>query len=465
MATEKTDDRVEGEGALTSVGLAFANWSTRWFPDPLVFAFIAVVLVFAIAVLSGEAPQAVAVQGGKSFWALSNFTMQMAMVVIGGYVVATAGPVKRAIEKLATIPKDPRRAVAFIAFFSMTTALLSWGLSMIFSAQLTRAIARRMPGLDYRAAGAAGYLGLGVTWALGLSSSAAMLMATPASLPPALLEISGVIPLTQTLFVWQNALMAVVLLLLAVGVAYASAPGAATAKTAASLDISLEEPVYDAGKAASPGERLEHSPILTLLVAALLVFYLLSVFATSPVGPLAALDLNTYNLIFLTAGLLLHWRPASFLRAVTASVPSTAGVLIQFPFYAIVFGMIVNTGLSERISDFFIRVSSRELYPLLVAAYSTTLGVFIPSGGSKWLIEAPYVLAAAKGTGQHLGWTVQIYNAAEALPNLINPFWMLPMLSILKCKARDLVGYGMLQLIILLPVAYFLCWALAMSFR
>ncbi len=464
MAPIGTAKKPLREGPLTSLGLAFANWSTRWFPDPLVFAFLAVLLVFGLAVWSGETPQTAAIEGGKSFWSLSNFTMQMAMVVIGGYVVATAAPVRRMIEKLSMLPKHPRRAVAFIAFFSMATSLLSWGLSMIFSAQLTRAIARRLPGLDYRAAGAAGYLGLGVTWALGLSSSAAMLMATPSALPPALLNISGVIPLAETLFTWQNGLLAAVMLVAAVAIAYASAPGASTATTAADLAISLEDPASEVAPAATPGEWLEHSALLTLLVAGLLIFYLLNVFATSPVGPLAALDLNTYNLIFLTTGLLLHWRPVSFLRAVVQSVPATAGVLIQFPFYAVVFGMIVNTGLSEKISDLFISVSNRELYPLLVAAYSSTLGVFIPSGGSKWLIEAPYVLDAAKATGLHLGWTVQIYNAAEALPNLINPFWMLPMLGILRCRARDLVGYGMLQLLILLPIAYVLCWALAKTF-
>jgi short-chain fatty acids transporter len=138
-------------------------------------------------------------------------------------------------------------------------------------------------------------------------------------------------------------------------------------------------------------------------------------------------------------------------------------VLIQFPFYAMIFGMIVGTGLSAKISHLFIAVSTRELYPLLVAAYSSILGVFIPSGGSKWVVEAPYVLQAARATGANLGWVVQVYNAAEALPNLINPFWMLPLLGILRCKARDLVGYGMLQLILLLPLAYLMCWALALT--
>ena len=109
----------------------------------------------------------------------------------------------------------------------------------------------------------------------------------------------------------------------------------------------------------------------------------------------------------------------------------------------------------------FAAVTTHNTFPLLVAIYSAVLGVFIPSGGSKWVIEAPYVLQAANLHQVHLGWVVQIYNAAEALPNLVNPFWMLPLLGILRLKARDLVGYGMLQLAVHIPIVFFLCWFFA----
>jgi len=197
------------------------------------------------------------------------------------------------------------------------------------------------------------------------------------------------------------------------------------------------------------------------LVAALLGWYLVDVFRTSPQGALAALDLNTYNLMFITVGLLLHWRPKRFMRAVADCVPATGGVLIQFPFYAVIFGMIVGTGVAEALAKLFASISTHNTYPLLVAVYSAVLGVFIPSGGSKWIVEAPYVLQAANLHQVHLGWVVQIYNASEALPNLVNPFWMLPLLGILKLKARDIVGYGMLQLAVHVPVVFFLCWLFA----
>ena len=445
------------------VGLALAGWSERWFPDPMVIALLGVVIVFAFGVLSGVSPARLAFEGGKSFWALVPFTMQMIMVIVGGHVVASTPLVRGLIERLARVPGSPRGAVAWVALFSMLTSLISWGLSLIFSGLLVRAIARRMKGLDYRAAGAAGYLGIGVVWAMGLSSSAAMLMATKAAMPPLLYEIAGVIPLSQTIFLWRSVVTTAILIAVSVTIAYLSAPSAENARTAEDYKIPPAPSPDESGRATTPGEWLEYSPVLTVLVAGLLVSYLVEIFRSSPNGALAALDLSTYNLIFLVTGLLLHWRPVRFLRSVAESIPSTGGVLIQFPFYAMILGMIAGTGLNDKIAHLFSSVTSHNTFALAVAAYSAILGIFIPSGGSKWVIEAPYVLRAAIENRVHLGWVVQIYNASEALPNLINPFWMLPLLGILKLRARDLVGYSMLQLMVQLPIVFFLCWLFSLS--
>jgi short-chain fatty acids transporter len=449
------------EGGLVRFGLKLANWSEQWFPDPLVFALLGVVVVFVIGVLSHESPTNLAIQAGKSFWSLVPFTMQMVMIIVGGYVVASSPLVNRAIQALSGVPKTPRGAVAMVALFSMLTSLISWGLSLIFSGLFVRELARRMKGLDYRAAGAAAYLGLGTVWALGLSSSAALLMATKSSIPSALFNISGLIPLTQTIFLWQSLVMAGVLIAVAVLIATLSAPSAQNAKTVEDFGLPNEPTDARDEPRTRPGEWLEYSPILTILVAVLLCGYLVNIFRTSPQGALAALDLNTYNLIFITAGLLLQWRPRRFMRAVSESIPSAGGVIIQFPLYAMIFGMIVGTGLSDKAVRVLVSISTHSTYSLLVALYSATLGLFIPSAGSKWVIEAPYVMQAAIANQVHLGWVVQIYNASECLPNLINPFWMLPLLGILKLRARDLVGYGVLQLMALIPTVFFLCWLFA----
>jgi short-chain fatty acids transporter len=385
----------------------------------------------------------------------------MVMIIIGGYVVATTPVVYRFIQALAGIPKKGKDAIAMIALFSMLTSLISWGLSLIFSGLLTRECAHRVKGMDYRAAGGAAYLGLGAVWALGLSSSAAMMMATKGAIPPSLFAISGLIPLRQTLFLWQSMVTALVLIVVSVVIAYFSAPSAEKARTAEDCGVVYESLERKLDPRSKPGEWLEYSPLLTVLIAGILIWYLVDLFRTSPQGALAALDLNTYNLMFLTAGLLMHWQPKRFIKAVAECVPATGGVLIQFPFYAVIFGMIVGTGISDWLAHLFVQITTHNTYGLLVALYSAILGVFVPSGGSKWIIEAPYVLQAANLHHVHLGWVVQIYNAAEALPNLVNPFWMLPLLGILKMKARDLVGYAVLQMFLHVPIVFFLCWLFA----
>ena len=451
----------EKQGAIARLGAALADWSEKWFPDAYVFAVCAVVIVCAAALAMGRSPTQVSVDFGKSFWNLIPFTMQMAFVVIGGYIVAVAPPVRRVIDVLARFPKTPKVAVAYVGFMAMLTSLLSWGFSMIFAGILLREISKRVPGVDYRAMGAAGYLGLGSVWALGLSSSAALLMATKGSIPPALLKISGVIPLEQTLFTWQNLVMIVVLIVLSLWICYVSTPTAEHAKTAEMAGIVYTDSQEDIGTPQTPGEKLEFSPLLTLVIVALGVLYLFDVFSTR--GGLAALDLNTYNFIFIIAGMLLHWRPRSFLRAAAKAVPMTGGVLIQFPLYAGIFGVLMASGLNEVMAKLFVSISTQDTLPLVGGIYSAVLGLFLPSGGGKWVVEAPYLLEAANQLHVSLAWMVQVYNAAEALPNFINPFWMLPLMGLIGVKARDLAGYSTLQLIFHAPVVLLLLWLLGMT--
>lgn len=445
-------------GILVRFGAALADWSERWFPDAFVFALVALLIVLAGAALMGTGLRDLIRYFGEGFWGLIPFTMQMAIIIVGGYVVATSPPVHWLIRRLAAIPRTPKGAVAFVAFFAMATALVSWGLSLIFSGILAREIVKRVRYIDYRAIGAAAYLGSCSVWALGLSSSAALVMATPSSIPAALLAISGTIPLSQTIYTWQSMATAAILIASSTTVAYLSAPSRST-RTAESFGVTEELAAEKAEAPRTPAEWLEHAPALSILVGAIGLAYLAQVLAAR--GPLAALDLNTYNLLFLMLGLLLHWRPRSFTRAVNGAVPATSGVLIQFPFYGGIFGIITMSPLSRALAHFFVRAVSRSAYPVLVAVYSAVLGMFVPSGGSKWIIEAPYVLQAAKELHVNLGWIVQTYNAAEALPNLVNPFWMLPLIGILKMRARDLVGYGLIQLLVNSVLVLFLAWFLA----
>jgi short-chain fatty acids transporter len=133
-------------------------------------------------------------------------------------------------------------------------------------------------------------------------------------------------------------------------------------------------------------------------------------------------------------------------------VPSTWGILLQFPFYAGIAAIITDTHLNERIAAVFTSAATRTTFPALIAAYSAVLGVFVPSGGSKWVLEAPYVMQAAHDLEVHLGWTVAVYDLGEAVANLVQPFWMLPVLAMLGLKARDIMGITFAVFLVLLPV-------------
>jgi short-chain fatty acids transporter len=330
--------------------------------------------------------------------------------------------------------------------------------SLIFSGLLAREVAHRVRGVDYRAIGAAAYLGVGSVWALGLSSSAALIMANPASLPQSILQISGVIPLGQTLALWQSILTAAILILVSMAISYYSAPGVAQARGMNEMGVKYEIASTRIKRPEKPGEWLEYSPLLTALISVFGIAYLGR--EVSARGPGILLELNHYIFAFLIIGLFLHWRPRSFVQAVGSGVPAVAGVLIQYPMYAGIVKILTESGLAKELAHFFVAVSTQNTFPVLVGIYSAFLGLFVPSAGGKWLIEAPYVLDAAKSLEVHLGWVVQTYNATEALANLIHPFWMLPLLGILGLKPRDIVGYSTLQFVIHVPVVLFLVWIL-----
>jgi len=444
--------------ALARVGLKLSDWFEKWFPDAFALALAAVAIVFAASLLAGSGVLDTAQWFGSGFWGLVTFTMQMSMIVVTGYAVATAPPVYKVVQLLARVPTTGRGAAAYVGLFSMLASLVSWSFSLIFSALLAREVAHRVRGADYRAIGAAAYLGVGSVWALGMSSSAALMMATPASLPASIRDVAGVIPLGQTLGLWQSLLIAGLLIAISMAVAFYSAPSPAHAKSMADMGVSYAPATSNIGRRATPGEWLEYSPVLTIVICVLGFGYLLREVMAN--GPSVLLQLNHYIFLFLMVGLLLHWRPRSFVQAIAASVTPVGGVLIQYPMYAGIVEILTKSGLAEKLARFFVTISNEHTYPVLVGVYSAFLGLFIPSAGGKWIIEAPYLLEAANRLEVHLGWVVQTYNATEALANLIHPFWMLPLVGILGLKARDIVGYSMLQFVVHVPLVLFLVWIL-----
>ena len=449
-------------GPIARLALALTAWTERWVPDAFVFALAATFIVFGAALAATPASTAQVVDAwGRGFWDLIPFTLQMSLVIITGHVLASSPLMCRLIRAIASRPSTPRGAVALVTFFALASSWINWGFSLIFSAVLAREVARRVEGVDYRALAAASFLGLGSIWAQGLSGSAALQMATPGALPPQIRDIvaaggivpGGIITFRHTIFMWQSLVAVLVEMVVVTTVMWLATPSPDEAKTAGDLNISLEEPRTENPEpgTGNPGEWLERSRILNLLIVVLGGAYLVRYFMQAG-EPLNALNLNVLNLAFLLLGFLLHGTPARLMRAVQDATPAVWGVILQFPFYAGIAGIITATHLNERLAGAFVRVSSTATFPALVALYSAVLGVFVPSGGSKWVIEAPYVMAAAHTLGTHLGWIVSAYDLGEALANLVQPFWMLPILGLFRLGARDVMGYTFVVFLALVPV-------------
>jgi short-chain fatty acids transporter len=451
---------------LERFALRISNWSEKWFPDSYIFALLGVIIVSFAAICIGAPVQDVASSFGNGFWSLIPFTLQMTMLIIVGYVVSVSAPVKKLIQMMAHIPHSGRSAIVLVATTSLLISLVNWAVSTILTALLVIALAKRKElQMDYRAAAAAAIIGMGATWALGISSSAAQLQANKASLPESIYNLTGVIPFTETIFLWQSLLMTLILVIVSIAIAYWSAPKGDNVKTMQDFELDFEEEEKTEVKSTRPGDWLENSPLLTIVVVALgLIWMFIEFSKTNPI--IAISSLNTYNFVFLMLGLALHRTPRNFLNAVSQAVPAVSGILIQFPLYgsiAFIMTQALNSedlSLSHYIAEFFVSIASKETFAIVMGIYSAVLGFFVPSGGGKWIIEAPYVMQAANDLQVHLGWSVQIYNAAEALPNLINPFFMLPMLGILKLKAKDVIGFTVTQLVVHLPLVLFLLWIL-----
>lgn len=449
---------------LARTALRFTEIAERWFPDSYIFVILAVVIVSAAAVLNGAPPVSVAAAFGNGFWSLITFTMQLALLIVTGYVLAVSPPVEALINRVAGLPRNGHQAIGLVAFIAMFLSLFNWAMGLIIAGLTVRSLARRSDIImDYRAAAAAAYLGLGATWAFGIGSLSAQLQANADSLPKPILAITGVIPLSESVFLWPSLATLAIIFVLALVIALRSVPSEEHSVTAADLGLNqTNDFAAQATPPQRPAEWLEYSPVLTIAVATLGAVWLAVEFTTHGFTAFLS-NLNTYNFLFLMLGMAFHWRPRSFLNAVVRAVPTVSGVLIQFPFFGSIAAILTTAtnaqgiSVSDHIADALVTYTSISTYPLIVTLYSTILGTFIPSGGARWVVAAPHVMQAAIDLQINLGWAVQVFNAVS-MPLLINPFFMLPLTTMLGLQPRDIVGFTFLQFLWHVPVMLFLFW-------
>jgi short-chain fatty acids transporter len=426
---------------LSRAALSLTRWTSRWVPGSFSIAVHLTLLVF-VAGLSVEIAARVhplraaldcVVAWGDGLWTLLEFGMQMCLIIFTGYLIAVSPPVRRGLLWIIRRPATPAGVIVTVAAVAMALSWINWGLGLVTGAMLVRIASSARRNVDYRLLVACAYLGLGVTWHAGLSGSAPLLMATPDHF---LAERTGVIPVSETIFSPFNLVLVAVVFAVVLLVARLLVPSPEDTVTAeGGIEEELEPPPRPLRP--TPAQRIEHSPLPNLLIGSLGLAYLTWTFAAGD----AALTLDTVNLAFLSLGILLQWTPASLVRAAEGASRLLYGIVLQFPLYAGMFGIIKGTGLAHVIAGAFVSLSSRESFPLVVSWYSGLLNYFVPSGGSKWAIEAPYLLDAASRLKVPAGKVITAYAYGDMWTNLIQPFWAIPILAAARLEFKDILGY------------------------
>ncbi|EFK2993877.1 TPA: TIGR00366 family protein [Escherichia coli] len=408
---------------------------SRWLPDPLIFAMLLTLLTFVIALwLTPQTPISMVKMWGDGFWNLLAFGMQMALIIVTGHALASSAPVKSLLRTAASAAKTSVQGVMLVTFFGSVACVINWGFGLVVGAMFAREVARRVPGSDYPLLIACAYIGF-LTWGGGFSGSMPLLAATPGN---PVEHIAGLIPVGDTLFSGFNIFITVALIVVMPFITRMMMP---KPSDVVSIDpkLLMEEADFQKQlpKAAPPSERLEESRILTLIIGALGIAYLAMYFSEHGFN----ITINTVNLMFMIAGLLLHKTPMAYMRAISAAARSTAGILVQFPFYAGIQLMMEHSGLGGLITEFFINVANKDTFPVMTFFSSALINFAVPSGGGHWVIQGPFVMPTAQALGADLGKSVMAIAYGEQWMNMAQPFWALPALAIAGLGVRDIMGY------------------------
>jgi short-chain fatty acids transporter len=407
-------------------GISFA----RWVPNSFVIACLLTLVTFALVIsVAGKSFLDAEGYWAKGFWELLELTMQLALIVLTGYIVAVSPLMSRLLERVAELARSDRAAVALMGLVSMTASWLHWGLGLIAGPIFLRFLIRKHPRVDYRLAVAAGYLGSTCTWHAGLSGSAPLLMATPKNFMEAQV---GLVPISSTTFSAFNLVLTIVVVSVMTVMLtrlYPRKPDASVPTGEVVEDPHVSSTVTSLW--------IERSYALNLIIGLLGVVGLWSLYVEGG----SRISLNVFNFAFLFLALMLHPSPASFTRAAAHGATYLHGIVIQFPFYAGMYGLIKYSGLAETIARWFTSIASTKTFPIFIYWYSGVLSFFIPSGGSKWAVEAPYVMAAAKALSVPSSQAILAYAWGDMSTHFLQPFWAIPLLAIARVEFKDIIGY------------------------
>ena len=414
----------------------------RWVPDPFLFCALLTAVCFLLAAwLTPTAPLMLVRQWYDGLWQILAFSMQMVLILLAGYTLASSAPARRALTRVASLPRTQGSAIVVVTLTAMLLALVNWGVALVAAALLAREVARRVPQCDYGFLVAGAYSGF-VIWESGLSSSIALVSATPGSPLNFIARHTGVesTPLSETLFAPFNlALVAGMLVGMPLLFLWMMPRGSQirrlspAALIATGEEFTAEEAKFDA----TPATRLERSPILLWLNLVPACIYLVWHFATNGFR----LDLNIVILLFLAGGMALHGRPSTYIRAFNESARVAGPLVLQYPLYGGIMGIMQQSGLGEVISQWFVSFSTPETFPVYTFYSALLVNLFVPSGGGQWAVQGPVMIPAGIELGVSPAVTAMAVAFGDQGSNMLQPFWALPALAVAGLRIRDIMGY------------------------
>lgn len=440
-----TAQRQRRRGALERIAGFFSNLMDKYLPDPLVIAIILTGLTMILAVLfRGTSPMEVVNYWGDGFWDLLAFTMQMTVVLLAGYILAKTPIVDRLLDALTGRVSSPRTAIIVATLVGGIGSWLNWGFGLVIGGIVAQKLAMNVKGLHYPLAIAAGYSGFAV-YGIGLSGSVPLLVATEGHF---LQEQMGIVPLTETIFspyLLLTNLAVIIILPLFNAMLHPKDPASIKeidrsnqeATRAAVLEHSLDERPTLAAK-------LNNSRFIGYSIGAIALVYAIAYFVQG-----GTLNLDAVNFMFLFLGIALFARPSQFLAAVNDGVKVVSGIIIQYPFYAGIMGILVGSGLVVSFADLFGAISTAETLPFWSFVSGGIINLLAPSGGGQWAVQGPVMIEAAQALNADLAATSVAVQIGDQWTNMVQPFWVLPVLAISGLKLRDVMGYMVLILAVL----------------
>lgn len=418
------------------------NLMERYLPDPFLFVIILTVVVFGLGLgLTDSSPVQMVAFWGEGFWALLAFSMQMVLVLVTGFVLASSPIFKKGLGKLASFAKSPGSAILWVTIVSLAASWINWGFGLVIGALFAKELAKRVENVDYRLLIASAYSGF-LIWHAGFSGSIPLSIATEGH-PFA--DAIGIIPTSETIFSSYNLIIIAALLIIVPLLNRLMMPKKEDTVTV-DPQVLVDPPVEELPSKGNmtPAERLENSWILSMVIGALGIAFIIYYFVNNGF----ALTLDLVNFMFLFLGILFHGTPRKYLSAVQEAVKGAGAIIVQFPFYAGIMGMMTASGLAAVISEAFVSVSTAETFPLFAFLSAGLVNFFVPSGGGQWAVQAPIMLEAAAMLGSEPAKVAMAVAWGDAWTNMIQPFWALPALAIAGLKAKDIMGFCVIVLVV-----------------